>query len=208
VAVAPVGHPSIFGLRLRGAFPGLHLGRNSVSMAQDRASNFRSFDKTGQRYLHMSSTIRLCPSECTLTYAPGGIPTGTGKSGTCWKDLEVVDPDPLNWQQKAWLTGYIQELHDNLHKTPISDYSTYIDLPTFIDYLLISELTRNVDAYVRSAYFFKERDGKLKAGPLWDYRRPHRSNMGGSAEGHERLRCGAPSLDGRKPEVTRRPLGA
>ena len=33
----------------------------------------------------------------------------------------------------------------------------------------MNELTRNVDAYVRSAYYYKERDEKLKAGPLWDY---------------------------------------
>jgi len=42
-------------------------------------------------------------------------------------------------------------------------------VPSFVDYLIINELTRNVDAYVRSAYYFKDRDGKIKAGPLWDY---------------------------------------
>lgn len=110
-------------------------------------------------------------TKCTMTYGGGGgfAPGGSGKGGTCWKDLEVVDPDDLNAQQKAWLTEYIQTFHDSLHASPIGDYASYIDVPSFIDYLLISELTRNVDAYVRSAYFFKDRDGKLKAGPLWDY---------------------------------------
>ncbi|MGK4001546.1 CotH kinase family protein [Sorangium sp. So ce1036] len=98
---------------------------------------------------------------------PGGERPGTG--GTCWVDLEVVDPDPLNDEQKAWLTQYVQEFHDSLHQTPIGDYAAYIDVPSFIDYLIISELTLNVDAYVRSAYYFKDRDQKLKAGPLWDY---------------------------------------
>ncbi|KYF72649.1 CotH kinase family protein [Sorangium cellulosum] len=103
---------------------------------------------------------------------PGGGPGGPGgndESGTCWIDLEVVDPDPLNDEQATWLTQYIQQFHDSLHQTPIGDYATYIDLPSFIDYLIISELTLNVDAYVRSAYYFKDRDQKLKAGPLWDY---------------------------------------
>ncbi|HMA92150.1 MAG TPA: CotH kinase family protein, partial [Polyangiaceae bacterium] len=106
---------------------------------------------------------------CTTSFAGGGASTGSGAAGTCWTDLEVVDPDDLNDQQKAWLTDYIQKFHDSLHQNPIGDYGAYIDLQSFIDYLLISELTRNVDAYVRSAYFFKDRDGKLKAGPLWDY---------------------------------------
>ncbi|WP_437774517.1 CotH kinase family protein [Sorangium sp. So ce1097] len=101
----------------------------------------------------------------------GGGPGGDdgAQAGTCWRDLEVVDPDPLNAEQEAWLTQYIQQFHDSLHQTPIGDYATYIDLPSFIDYLIISELTLNVDAYVRSAYYFKDRDQKLKAGPLWDY---------------------------------------
>lgn len=106
---------------------------------------------------------------CTMTFGGGGFSTGAGSAGTCWTDLEVIDPDDLNDPQKAWLTDYIQKFHDSLHQNPIGDYGAYIDLQSFIDYLLVSELTRNVDAYVRSAYFFKDRDGKLKAGPLWDY---------------------------------------
>lgn len=95
----------------------------------------------------------------------GGAPAG----GTCWIDLEVVDPDPLMPEQQAWITQYIQQFHDALHATPMGDYGAYIDVPSFVDYLIVNELTRNVDAYVRSAYYHKDRDGKIKAGPLWDY---------------------------------------
>ncbi|WP_437968773.1 CotH kinase family protein [Sorangium sp. So ce260] len=101
-------------------------------------------------------------------FGGGGRPR-PGEGGTCWIDLEVVDPDPLNDEQKTWLTQYIQQFHDSLHQTPIGDYAAYIDVPSFIDYLIISELTLNVDAYVRSAFYHKDRDQKLKAGPLWDY---------------------------------------
>jgi hypothetical protein len=94
---------------------------------------------------------------------------GGGMGGTCFVDLEVVDPEPLNLEQETWLTGYVQELHDTLHLEPIGDYTQFIDVPSFVDYLIVNELTRNVDAYVRSAYYHKDRDGKLTAGPLWDY---------------------------------------
>lgn len=114
-----------------------------------------------------TKAVEASTTTCTMTFGMGSRTSGT--AGTCWTDLEVVDPDPLNEQQNAWLTDYIQQFHDSLHQSPIGDYASYIDLQSFIDYLLISELTRNVDAYVRSAYYFKDRDGKLKAGPLWDY---------------------------------------
>ena len=102
---------------------------------------------------------------------PGGGSAGAGNvsAATCWHSLEVVDPEPLNAEQKAWITQYIQQFHDSLHATPIGDYGAYIDLPSFVDYFLVNELSRNMDAYVRSAYYFKDRDGKIKAGPLWDY---------------------------------------
>lgn len=114
-----------------------------------------------------TKAVEASTTTCTMSFGMGSRTTGT--AGTCWTDLEVVDPDPLIAQQKTWLTDYLQEFHDSLHQSPLGDYSQYIDLQTFIDYLLISELTRNVDAYVRSSYYFKDRDGKLKAGPLWDY---------------------------------------
>lgn len=88
---------------------------------------------------------------------------------TCWTDLEVVDPEPLGAEQQAWLTDYIQQFHDSLHTTPIGDYAQFIDAPSFVDYLIVNELSFNVDAFVRSAYYHKDRDGKLTAGPLWDY---------------------------------------
>jgi hypothetical protein len=43
-----------------------------------------------------------------------------------------------------------------------------MDVASFVDYFLINELCRNVDAYRISTYLQKDRDGKLKMGPVWD----------------------------------------
>ena len=101
----------------------------------------------------------------------GGFPGGPGggAGGTCWTDLEVVDPDPLAPEQAAFLTDYVQQFHDSLHAEPFAEYSQYIDVASFVDLFIISELTRNLDAYTRSAYYYKERGGLITAGPLWDY---------------------------------------
>jgi len=97
----------------------------------------------------------------------------TGNTTTCWKDLELYDPLPVMPEQQAYITQYLQTFHDNLHTTGFSDptagYAAYIDPGSFVDQLIIHELTRNMDAYVRSQYFYKDRDGKMFAGPLWDY---------------------------------------
>ena len=99
--------------------------------------------------------------------------TCSGPTSTCWKDLEVVDPAPLQPAQQTWLTQYIQSFHDTLNGPGYADaaagYAAYINPATFVDQIIIHELTRNLDAYVRSQYFYKDRDAKISAGPLWDY---------------------------------------
>ena len=50
-----------------------------------------------------------------------------------------------------------------------SGYPSVIDVPSFIDYMLVAEIASNVDAYALSTYYHKDRGGKLRAGPVWDY---------------------------------------
>jgi hypothetical protein len=87
----------------------------------------------------------------------------------CFNDLGIVDPELPNTEQFTYISNYAQGFHDVLHQTPIGDYGQYIDVQSFIDFMVVTEISAHVDAYVRSSYFHKERDGLLEAGPLWDF---------------------------------------
>ncbi|MFF5218805.1 CotH kinase family protein [Micromonospora sp. NPDC000442] len=97
----------------------------------------------------------------------------TGPAASCWNYLEVADPSPLQPEQRDWLRNHIQEFHNVLRAPnfadPVSGYRAYIDVGSFIDQLIVNELSREMDSYIRSAYFYKDRDTKIFAGPLWDY---------------------------------------
>ncbi|RXP44324.1 hypothetical protein EC396_17840 [Lutibacter sp. HS1-25] len=55
-------------------------------------------------------------------------------------------------------------------KDPIDGYLKYIDLDSFIDWYLISEITKNVDSKFWSSIFLNViPGGKIKMGPLWDF---------------------------------------
>jgi hypothetical protein len=57
----------------------------------------------------------------------------------------------------------------SLNNSSVSDgFPSVIDIPSFIDHMIISELGSNVDSYMYSAYFHKDRNDKLRAGPIWD----------------------------------------
>jgi hypothetical protein len=99
--------------------------------------------------------------------------TCTGPAATCWNYLEVEDPAPLNTQQKSWLTQYLQQFHDLLHSSRFADpqtgYRSWIDVRSWLDLIILNELSREMDSYLRSTYFYKDREGPIVAGPLWDY---------------------------------------
>ncbi|MFY1690771.1 CotH kinase family protein [Plantactinospora sp. WMMB782] len=96
-----------------------------------------------------------------------------GADATCWHYLEVVDPDPLQPAQREWLRQHLQQFHDVLRSPnfadPATGYPSFIDVDSWVDMLIVNELTRGMDAYLRSAYFYKDRDSKIVAGPLWDF---------------------------------------
>jgi hypothetical protein len=99
--------------------------------------------------------------------------TCTGNAATCWQDLEVHDPDDLAPAQRQWLNQHVQAFHDVLHSPgyadPTTGYAAYIDVDSFVDQIIVNELSREMDAYIRSQYFHKDRGGKITAGPLWDF---------------------------------------
>jgi hypothetical protein len=74
--------------------------------------------------------------------------------------------------QKAYISKYIHDFETALinddFNTQTRTYTDYIDISTFVDYFLINELCRNVDAYRLSTFLQKDRNGKLEMGPVWD----------------------------------------
>ncbi|MBQ3710619.1 MAG: CotH kinase family protein [Bacteroidales bacterium] len=50
-----------------------------------------------------------------------------------------------------------------------SGIPSVIDIPSFVDFMIMGEFSSNVDVYELSTFFHKDRLGKLRAGPIWDY---------------------------------------
>lgn len=71
-------------------------------------------------------------------------------------------------EQKSYILNYLEETNRAI--TTLTDYEKYIDVDSFIDWLIITELSYNLDCcYRRSCYLIKEKGGLLKMGPVWDF---------------------------------------
>lgn len=104
-------------------------------------------------------------------YTPIGYPA---------KAVNYVYSDPdaeeLLASQKTYLKDAVNSFESILYSIGFADktsgYPAWIDVNSFIDYFIVSEVSRNVDGFKKSCFFFKDknsRGGKINAGPVWDF---------------------------------------
>ncbi|MEZ4473750.1 MAG: CotH kinase family protein [bacterium] len=90
-----------------------------------------------------------------------------------YRSLELVSPDPPAPAQLAWigehLAGFQAALMGPAFADPAAGYAPLLDVDSAVDLMVINELFRDQDAYVRSAWLYLDRGGPLVLGPLWDY---------------------------------------
>jgi len=75
--------------------------------------------------------------------------------------------------QKNYIKACVDGFQEALHQENFQDYyRSYIDILSFIDYFIVSEVSRNVDGYKKSRFYYKNRqdiDNRIHAGPVWDF---------------------------------------
>lgn len=91
---------------------------------------------------------------------------------TGWTYAEIHDPIPTTAQKtfiSSKVNGFNAALRSANFKDPVTGYRAWADPESFARMAVMNEYVRAQDGYVRSAYFYKDRGQKLKAGPLWDF---------------------------------------
>ena len=87
-------------------------------------------------------------------------------------DVKIKEPDAPTKEQSNYIIDYLNTLERLLKSSSqVSQqaYAQYIDIDSFIDFWLVGELVMNKDFNgPASCYMYKDRGGKLYAGPVWD----------------------------------------
>ncbi|MEM7372148.1 MAG: CotH kinase family protein [Bacteroidota bacterium] len=99
-----------------------------------------------------------------------------GQSGMFyqWYYPKAEDIQPA---QADYIKSYVTDFEDAVFSPTFSNpkgqrYDDLINVRSFVDFLLINELSKNADGYKLSTYMHKDRNnngGKLTAGPIWDF---------------------------------------
>jgi len=67
----------------------------------------------------------------------------------------------------TYIKNYMTDVYNTLKNQ--ENYSNLIDEDSFIDWFIVNEVFKNVDSGYSSVYFYKDKGGKLKMGPVWDF---------------------------------------
>lgn len=82
----------------------------------------------------------------------------------------VKDPDPEDIDDKR-----VSQIKNDLDKAIVAlkantdEMYDYFDLDSAVDSFIVNELTKNKDMGYSSFYLYKDNDGKICFGPIWDY---------------------------------------
>jgi len=85
-------------------------------------------------------------------------------------------PSDIVPEQEAYIEEYIYGFETIMMGTDYTNdstgYPSIMNVESFVDFILLQELAKNVDAYRLSTYIYKDKesiDNRLTAGPVWDF---------------------------------------
>lgn len=150
---------------INGVYQGSYLFGEHVKVAKDRVDikELSPGDEsepaiTGGYFLEVDARL----DEVNWFYSKEGFP------------FTIKSPEDITENQMSYIKGYIDSLEDALFSAapgdPETGYLKYIDDDSFIKWYWVNELLKNNDAiFFSSVFLYKQRNDKLKMGPLWDF---------------------------------------
>lgn len=158
---------------VNGDYKGLYVFMEKIKVDDDRV-NIAKMDDSCNNYPEVSGGY------ITKADKPNGDPVAWSMEeyGYGWWPYytdfihHYPKPENVTLAQNDYIHGVFTNLATvaNRHDTSISaGIPSVIDIPSFVDFMLVAEYSSNVDVYSLSTFFHKDRNGKLRAGPVWDY---------------------------------------
>jgi len=153
--------------------------KNRVDIANLKSDDLTDRELTGGYIVRVDAYDQ---NDATFKSKVAGLQSSMwGGSGTGTVTWTIYYPKKQNLkdEQKAYIQNYVDQMEQSFQKENFADsvegYAKWIDVPSFVDYFIHTELSLNADGFKRSSYFFKDKDAndgtvtRMEAGPVWDY---------------------------------------
>lgn len=144
---------------------------NRVDIAKLNPDEISGDDLTGGYIIKID---KLAGNEVGGWYSP--YPPPGSPNFHVFYQFHYPKPSEIPPEQAAYLEDFITDFENLMASDNFSDpesgYPALINMDSFVDYCIISELSKNVDAYRLSTFMYKDKDSndpRLVMGPVWDY---------------------------------------
>lgn len=78
----------------------------------------------------------------------------------------------ITTEQKTYIQTYVRNMEKTLYLEKFSgagSYHEYLNDSSFIDFMIVNELAKNIDGYRLSSYLYKGKNKLMNCGPIWDF---------------------------------------
>ncbi len=147
-------------------YKGLYLVTESIKKADGRV-NINTYEGKTDNLSYLIVRDRNDHTDLQLSTHASDIQLCYGWFDVLYPKNELADPETV-----AAIGDEISQIEDVLYSDDpkvFKEYSKYIDVDSFVDYLVFNEFFMNYDAGLHSTYYYRDKDHKLSAGPFWDF---------------------------------------
>ncbi|MDP4278367.1 MAG: CotH kinase family protein, partial [Bacteroidota bacterium] len=170
-----------FELYLNGTYQGLYIlvekikvDKNRLNLASLKAADTTGDDVTGGYILKIDRPESTDIENVDYWISP--YRAWTSLQQKVYFLFQNPNGEELNAPQHAYIrkcfTDFENAVYSDDYQDKVKGFYPLVDLNSFLDYYIISELSRNLDGYRISTFMHKDKDskgGKITMGPYWDY---------------------------------------
>jgi hypothetical protein len=158
-------------LFLNGRYDGVYVlmekikrDKNRVDIAKLTATDNSGEDLTGGYIIKIDKTTGAAYDGWTSDYF--------NTAGKTYYQYDYPKAPEITREQKTYIQTWVRNMETALYLgkyTGTGNYHEYLNDSSFIDFMIINELAKNVDGYRLSSYLYKGKNKLMNCGPIWDF---------------------------------------
>lgn len=158
-------------LFLNGNYQGVYVLMEKIKRNKNRVdiAKLKNTDNSGEE-LTGGYIIKI--DKTTGSGSDGWYSSFTNVTGRTYYQYDYPKYNEITSLQKSYIQTYVKMMENALYSENFKypgNYHEFLNDSTFIDFMVINELSKNIDGYRLSSYLFKDKNGLLNCGPIWDY---------------------------------------
>lgn len=158
-------------LFLNGSYEGVYLLMEKIKRNQNRVDIAKLLitDNTGE---NLTGGYIIKIDKTTGGGGEGWSSDFMNSVGRTFYQYDYPKAKEITSAQRSYIQGYIRKMEYSLNSenfTFAGNYHEFLNDSSFIDFMIINELAKNVDGYRLSSYLYKGKNDRINCGPIWDF---------------------------------------